>query len=334
MTEKAPRTVIEPRGGRAVLTLALGKPLFVRLGVTLARSFVRWHPESDIRFTLVTDRRDLLPPDIIERAEIVEVQPGEFGTGFSPKLHLDRLTTADRTLFIDADCLCVGALDAVFERFAGHAVSVVGTEPSEGEWCGDIGARVRYFGVTAMPKFNGGVYYLERGELCTRIYETARSLEPRYDELGFWRLRNHPNEEVLISVAMAVHGEHVVPDDGTIMGDMSHYPHGLALDVLNGGATMLNWPGDPRYEPANPRTDAHPLVVHFCGYHAQRHPYPAEAQRLELTVARGWPDSLATAWVGLTHALPAHAIRIAKDVLRPLYRSLFGYRPMVDERIQ
>lgn len=334
MTEESGRTLIVPRGGRAVLTLALGKPLFVRLAVNLARSFFRWHPDSDLRFTVVTDRRDLLPADILTRAEIVEVQAGEFGTGFSPKLHLDRLTTSDQTLFIDADCLCVGPLESVFDRFAGHAVSVVGTEPSEGEWCGDIGARVRHFGVKAIPVFNGGVYYLERGPRCSQIYETARSLEPRYDELGLWRLRDHPNEEVLISIAMAVHGEHAIPDDGTIMGDMAHYPHGLRLDVLGGGATMRNDASHARHEPANVRTVAHPLVVHFCGYHAQRHPYPAEATRLEMVVAHGWPEAIATAYVAVTRALPANLTRILKDLLRPVYRVMFGYRPMVDERIQ
>lgn len=333
MTDRSQRTTIPRRGGRAVLTLALGRPLFVGLAVNAARSFFRWHPRSDLRFAIVTDRRDLLPEDVTRRAEIVEIRPGEYGEGFSPKLHLDRLTTADRTLFMDADCLCVGPLEPVFDRFAGRAVSVVGTEPSDGEWFGDIGARVRHFGLEALPKFNGGVYYLEAGERCTRVYDTARGLEARYDELGFVRLRGRPNEEPLISVAMALHGEHALPDDGTIHGDMASYPYGLDLDVLGGGATMLNEPGHPRHEPLNPRSSAHPLVVHFCGYHAQRPPYPTQARRLELAVARGWPHWLATAYAGATRTLPASTARIAKELLRPAYRALFGFRPIVDDRM-
>src|SRR5438552_2543735 len=123
---------------RAVLTLALGNPLYSRLAVNLARSFCFWHADSDIRFWIATDSSaDIkgLPPEV----SIIQLSPGELGHGFAPKLHLDEIAPADRTLFVDADCLCCGPLDSVFQRFYRRPVAVVGSRISDGEWFGDVG---------------------------------------------------------------------------------------------------------------------------------------------------------------------------------------------------
>ena len=92
--------------------------------------------------------------------------------------------------------------------------------------------------VSAVPRFNGGVYYLERGETCTQVYDTARALLPLYGEIGFELLRGAPNEELLVSLAMALHGQKPVAEDGTIMNSILAGPGGvvdgriIALDIL------------------------------------------------------------------------------------------------------
>lgn len=146
---------------RAVLTIATGKPIYIQMAVNLARSFKWWHRNSSIRFIIVTDQKRSIPSDLSD-IKVIELQPGQYGQGFSPKLYLDKLAPAEQTLFIDADCLCVGSLESVFNRFAKHAVSVVGGTISEGEWFGDVAALCQRFGVEALPKFNGGIYYLEK----------------------------------------------------------------------------------------------------------------------------------------------------------------------------
>ena len=67
-----------------------------------------------------------------------------------------------------------------------------------------------------MPRFNGGIYYLEPGPTCTAVYEAARQLLPRYDELGFVRLRGSENDEVLMASALAIHGIAPLVEDGLI----------------------------------------------------------------------------------------------------------------------
>ena len=108
---------------RAVLTIATGKPVYLELATTLARSFHVWNRDNDIEFVLVTDMPEEVPADL-DWVKVVELEPGQYGYGFSPKLYLNEIATAAQTLFVDADCLCVGSLKPIFDRFAGRPVSV------------------------------------------------------------------------------------------------------------------------------------------------------------------------------------------------------------------
>ncbi|MEL6166224.1 MAG: hypothetical protein AAFR37_21590, partial [Cyanobacteria bacterium J06628_3] len=272
---------------RAVLTIATGKPIYIQMAVNFARSFKWWHKDSDIRFVLATDQKQLIPPDL-QDIEVIELQPGQYGHGFSPKLHLDKLALAQQTLFIDADCLCVGSLESVFDRFEGRAVSVVGSSISEGEWFGDVAAVCQRFGVKALPKFNGGVYYLEKGELSGHVYAKARELEPHYEEIGLTLLRGRPNDELLMAIAMAMNNQVGIPDDGSIFTDPQACPVGLSIDVLRGKSRLINPPPPhSKHQAWYPLEEAHPLLVHFLGHHTTTYPYLREELRLWLVLSKG-----------------------------------------------
>ncbi|MEE3715173.1 hypothetical protein V2H45_00275 [Tumidithrix elongata RA019] len=319
---------------RSVLTIATGKPIYIQMAVNLARSFKWWHKDSSIKFAIATDQKELIPPDLPD-IQIIELQPGQYGQGFSPKLHLDKLAPADRTLFVDADCLCVGSLEFVFERFAGHAVSVVGGTISQGEWFGDVKAVCASFGLISLPKFNGGVYYLEKGEESCKVYATARELEPRYDEIGLVRLRNRPNDELLMAIAMASHCQTPIPDDGSIMGDPQACPGRLLVDVLRGESKLSNPPVPHSMHQAwYPFTEISPVLVHFLGHHTTIYPYKREELRLALTSGQNWPIWLADAFSTLSISFPLLTKRVFKDILRPFYHKLFGNRAVsVSDRL-
>ena len=311
---------------RSILTLALGKPIFVEFATTLIRSLVVWNNPRALRMVVVTDQPDKLPADVRRVAEVIAVNPGEYGQGFSPKLHLDRFLVADRTLFVDADSLCVGPIDPFFERFAGRAVSVIGQNRASGEWFGDIATTCRRTGVDAIPKFIGGVYYVERGPLATSVYDRARTLESSYDALGLRRLRDQPNEELLVAIAMAQHGLDGIPDDGTLKAEPINFECRVDVDVFNGRAVLLNTPGHPRYSPVCPLTKSEPRIVHFCSRYADRRPYTTEAERLERVIGRGWPLWAASAYAMATREIPEMTRDALKDLFRPAYRAVFGYR--------
>ncbi len=275
---------------------------------------------------LVTDReRSELPPDLSD-LPLVAIKPGEYGPGFTPKLHLDRFAPAERSLFIDADCLCVGSLEKAFDSFAGHAVSVIGREISSGEWFGDVGAICAQFQVPAISRFNGGVYYLERGAACTRVYETARGLLPRYDEIGFQRLRQHPNDEVLLSLAMALEGQKAIPERGDIMNSLLAGSGGLSIDVFKGHALLRNPKDHPQHNDWYEMEEMRPRLVHFLGSDLNTYPYRQEIIRLRLVFEHKLPRWAATLWAKLTFSLPWLMLQNLKSILRPLYHATLGPR--------
>ncbi len=299
---------------RAVLTLAAGKKLYLEMAFNLARSFRLWHQDSDIEFYLVTDHEAPTPPDL---AFIRRVQKSskQIARGFSSKLYLDQLAPASKTLFIDADCLCFRNLVGVFQRFAGQAVSVVGAMKSEGEWFGDIRSRCQRYGVAAVPVFVGAVYYLERGETCTRVFETARKAEREYDGAGFIRLRGVPNEEPLISVGMAQAGCKPIADDGAVKVDAMYWAK-TKVNLLQGKAEVTMQDG----------AILRPVLLHFNCSFAEKPPYTNEAKTLKLACQYRWPPIVAEIAGKVWYLVPYLLRQGFLKCLRPLYRAIFGVR--------
>ena len=313
---------------RAVITLATTKPIYVEMAFTLARSFQRWNRDSGIGFHLITDLEFPLPPDL-SWIQLVRVSPGALGEGFSPKLHLDSLAPARQTMFIDSDCLCLGPLGPAFDRFAGRPVAVVGDTMSTGQWWGDIAALCQRFHVPALPHFNGGLYYVEPGAAATAVYDQARVLERQYDEIGLLRLRGRPNDEILMSIAMAEAGLMPLADDGTILGVFNVYPKFEALDVFAGRCRMSNpAPPDPMYKPTVPIAAISPLIPHFVNNYTDHWRYRAEAQKLRQTSQQGLPDIVAKAITAVEIEIPGWSVETAKNTLRPAFHKRFGVRRM------
>ena len=309
-----------------ILTIATGKKLYLDMAVNLARSFRLWNAGDDINFYLATDQPQHLPADVNDFVRIISIRPGELGDGFSPKLHLDKLAPEGQTLFIDSDCLIYGNIKPVFEKFAGHPVSVVGNYISSGEWFGDVAAICKKFEVKQLPKFNGGIYYLENGERANKLYEHARTLEQQYDEIGFVRLRNRPNDEVIISLAMALNDETPVIDDGTIMSDPLSCPGKFKTDVLKGKTLLENPPrSNLLHQDWYPFERVSPLIVHFLGHHAQSYQYKKDAYRLSrlqqstISFVEKIKSNLLIEW-------PMRSKAAFKNMLRPVYKLIFGTR--------
>jgi hypothetical protein len=311
-----------------ILTIGTGKKLYLDLAVNLARSFLHWHANSDIIFQLVTDQSQLIPEDLIDKVQIIPVRPGELGLGFSAKLHLDKLVNEGQTFFIDSDCLIFENLDSLFSKFDGHDVSVVGNYIADGEWFGDVQAICNKFNVPHMPKFNGGLYYVEKGNKATEVYTTARELEKQYDEIGFVRLRDRPNDEVLMALAMQLHGQRPVIDDGTVMSDPQACRGGYRIDVISGERWLFNPQAPhPLNQAWNPFERVSPVVVHFLGDYTSHYPYKRETYRLNKKINNrlNWlTELLAVLTIEYTGRLKI----TLKEKLRPVYHFFWGIRKL------
>lgn len=325
---------MEQTRSRTVFTIASGKPVYLQMAFALARSFRLWHRNSDISFYLITDMRAADFPTDLRDLSIIPIAAGQYGSGFHTKLHLDVLAPSDCSMFVDADCLFVGPIDNAFNEFRGHAVSVIGTMVRDVEWFGDIAAICRQHNIPAIPKFNGGLYYLERGTACAEVFETARKLAERYDELGFVRLRGQPNDEVLISLAMAIHGQTPIPERDNIMNTIIDGPCGVEMDVIKGYARIPNPRNHPRRNPWHENEILQPQIVHFLGIDTDFYPYNREILRLERRFRDGWPQWLVNLYAALAVSIPSLLSKSLKDTLRPLYHTLIGVRPVrVSSRI-
>ncbi|ASU36786.1 hypothetical protein [Mucilaginibacter xinganensis] len=311
---------------KTVLTIATGKPLYINLAVNLARSFYRWNTNAEITFCIVTDSPELLPEDVAFSAEIKTIRPGELGEGFSTKLFLDKVAPQGQTLFIDSDCLIFGDLSSLFDRFKGMQVAVVGNYISSGEWFGDINAVCKRFDVPHLPKFNGGLYYLENGDAAARVYERARLIEKQYDEIGFVRLRNRPNDEVIMALAMQLEGMKPLIDDGSIMSDPLACPGKYQIDIIKGNTLLVNPPlPHPEHRAWYPFEKVHPLIVHFLGEYTLHYPYRREVFRLEKAA-----DDKLTQLDNLRSLIrieyPERLKLFFKNTFRSTYHRLFGVR--------
>lgn len=311
---------------KAVLTLATGKEVYIKMAISLIRSFNLWHKNSDIKFILATDQKELLPSDIIGTIEIVELNHGELGLGFSPKLYLDKISTAKQTLFVDSDCLCFGPLEPVFEKFDGHAVSVIGKKISNGDFFGNVESICNRFSLRSIPCFVGGVYYFEKSNTSSSIYQTARSLESQYDEIGLLRLRGRPNEEPLMAIAMSMHDQSPILDDGSVKAEPMFYPSGIRVDVLRGRAILWNSPDTSSYCSTWNLTQAQPAIVHFHCSNAERAPYTRECLKLKKVFKDNWNPWAASIYAFVKMSIPQMIKGSFKDFLRPLYRRFFGVR--------
>jgi len=311
---------------RAVFTLATEKPIYLEMAFALARSFKLWHRNDEITFFLATDKdRSVLPRDLKD-LNLIPLRPGQFGKGFEPKLNLDRIAPAPHSLFVDADCLCVGSLEAAFTAFSNRAVSVIGRGISSGEWFGDIAAICKRYDIPAMPRFNGGVYYLEPGAVCTQVYDVARALLPQYDQIGFRRMRGCPADEVLVSLAMALQGQRALPESGDIMNTLLAAPGGLDIDVFDGRAELRNPRDHPQRNSWYELELMKPRLVHFLGSESDAYLYRREMIRLRLVSLNKWPVWLATLSTTLFFSFPWLVKTKIKSLLRPLYHRTFGPR--------
>jgi hypothetical protein len=314
---------------RSVLTIASGKPVYISMAINFARSFFHWHQQDSIDFYIATDRPDLIPVDLtsFERFHLLPFQPGQYGESFSTKLHLDKMAQTQQTLFIDADCLLTGSLIPVFEKLKGQAVAVVGRPKSDGEWFGDVSHFCKTFNVPSIPGFNGCLYYLEQGDKSEAVYKKARELEPQYEALGMKLLRGRPNDEVLMAVSLAVHGLGGIEDDGTIYGDPLASPGGLHLDVLKGESELINpLPPNSLHRSWYPFHKTHPIIVHFLGNFTEHPPYTSQAELLRRVMGNSENEHMARWIVWCQYTLPWIITQNLKNIFRPVYHAIWGYR--------
>jgi hypothetical protein len=309
---------------RSVLTIATGKKVYIDMAINLARSFLRWHQESDIIFCLATDRPELVPVEVYASIWVIDTKHLQHMEGFSIKLYIDQLALTPNTLFIDADCLIYGSLEPVFEKFKGQAVSAIGDIQTEGEFFCNVSCIIHKLSLPYLPRFVGGIYYLEKNATSQLIFEQARSLISQYDDLRLVRLRGKENEEPLLAIAMAMYGQQPIPEDGSIKADRMFFNY-CTSNVIVGKAILFNreaFPTNAYYK----IKEATPVVVHYNNDFTENFEYLSDVCRLYFYSRKACPRMLIEPLVAICYTIPGKTTMFFKKHLRVYYRKVFGVR--------
>jgi hypothetical protein len=312
------------RANKSVFTIATGSEAYLRYAFNLARSFALYNDVEQTSFYVVTDLR-YAPPADLPFVRTIDLPAEIASEGLGPKLYLDVLAPTEISLFLDSDCLIFRDLEFVFDSFRGRSISVVGVGVADGTWCGPSAAGLcSRFGFASMPRFNGGLYYLEKGAVASGVYQTARQLQSQYDELGFHRHRGWLNEEPLLSLAMAIHSQFSIADDGSILSDLAAGLEHTDINVLGGTSVLYNpLPPSTRHKWwQNTHGHYSPAVIHF----ADGFPYNRESFKLALKFTTPLPDTAIAALADLRYSAPYRTKNAIKSFLRPTYKRLFGHR--------
>jgi hypothetical protein len=302
---------------RGVLTIAHGKKEYIELAKFLALSLELHNP--GIKKAIVTDSTDQELRSLFD--VVVPVNP-DYGKGFLQKLHICDYTPFEETMFIDADCLCSGNIDFLWELFKGHDVSVIGRQVTEGSLFGFSMEDIR----KALPlqyviAFNGGIYYFRKNETARAVFASANDLKDKYNSLRLVTVRGEVADEPLMSLAMGLHHQVPVNDSGKGMYTPVGQTGQFKMDVLKG---FCQFEKEGR--------NVKPAIMHFGFGYTRAFHYRREKWKLKLHCYAHLPKVLASAMVNVfsnpVYMIYVFIYRIMKSVFKGVKFKMSPTMPM------
>jgi hypothetical protein len=291
---------------RGVITLAQGSDEYMMLAGALLKSLRLNAPDESV--AVITDRPD--HPVTHRFDHQIALRP-ERGVAFAQKLNLCDYTPYDDTLYVDADCLAYGALDELWDDFAGtSSVGVLARRTPTPWWCPDLTRLPPEYQLESYLEFNGGLYFLRAGPAATAVFEEARDVYARSREYGLVMFGDLPGDEPAVALALSRAGAVVIDDHGRGMRTPSALSGRPRLDIAGRQAEFVKW-----------GARVNPVLVHFAGGRWRRPAYREQLLALQLA-ARGVPRPVAGAMARSTVGLAPAARRALRRARR---------RPPIDE---
>lgn len=253
-----------------ILTIAFGKDRYINMAMDLGRSIKLNSP--GIETAIVTDSEN---SDIASLYDYLIPLNKDYGKNVEQKLHIDKYSPFENTLFIDSDCLTFRSLEFAFDLFLDSKSIALGTEffyPGDNCEFADINEITQKLNIKKIPRFNGGVYYVSKTSTQPDILEYARSLLENYKEIGFWSFRNQgPNDELLIGAAIEKMGFQNISDDSKLMRTPIGILGPLFVDVFKNKSEFNKY-----------GHKVNPAIVHFAGGIVECKEYKREAGKLKV----------------------------------------------------
>ena len=308
---------------RGFLTIAYGPLQYVRMAKGLARS-MRFHNPA-ISLAVITDSHDRELGRLFDHLIALDES---FGSGVSQKLHVDHYTPYDETLFVDSDCLAFADPEPLWESYRqsggfgvrGWTYLVAGDTHYGVE---DMGRALTRCGIRRLGAFNSGLFYFDKSASARKVFETARELSQRPQELGLKTFKNSPcADEPVFALALEMNGIPMLPwDEGRAMCTAT-------ADDLEGLERINVFAGQRRL--IRYQTITEPVILHFHFQAQEAFPYLRELARLRLgpRLGRGPLPAIA--------ALPAYVRARARYLTRRVAQRVRqrGILGLVPERLE
>lgn len=187
---------------KGFITIATGDDRYYHLAKNLLQSY-RMHCSSPLPFAILADRTNEITSEFDQ--VIILDNPTN---SYMDKLRLVDYLPYDETIFIDADCLAYGDLNAwwqLFENaddFSAFGYANYDLEHAE-TWFRYEGMKEFRAQIHFVPSFNGGVYFMRKTEVCRKAFQLARYCAEHYHDYSFAGFAR-PADEPVLALGMAV----------------------------------------------------------------------------------------------------------------------------------
>ena len=290
----------ETFGERGFVTIATGHERYYALARNLLRSY-RCFAETPVPFAIIADRENEYTAEFNHVILISDAS-----NSYNDKLKLFRELPYEETIFIDADSLAYGDLNAWWDIFQNAGdFSLFGyawRDLNCGRgWFIPSGMKEYQKDISFIPDFNGGVYYMRNTHACEQVFNIANHCAEHYHDYRFNDFVD-PADEPVLALGMAVCG--FEPID--MPGELVFAPPKKKLDADISVPRAVFHPSADKSYPVR--------LIHFSNYRTQLSFYRNEVIKLENDLGQSNVDYIHR----IPDALRYSLLRIS-DV-RPFYR--------------
>jgi hypothetical protein len=266
----------------------------------------------DLPTAIMTDSDD---PELSEFFNHRIPHRAEFGQGVSAKLHLDRFSPFEETIFVDPDCLVLNDLRDLWPVFQDLPVGFLGWRyltRTDSDTNVDVPFVLEHFKLERLAKFNSGCIYFRSGEATTAFFDLARRLASDATRLRIRQFNGGAvHDEPVFALALELSGMPVV--SAGIKGMWT--PWGLRgpirLDVFSGECSF-----------EKQGMVVTPDIVHFPGGFRETYEWHREIWRLQAYFGKPQPS-----YLGKRKMAVLSALRILLRAVREFYqRTVKGQR--------
>lgn len=255
---------------KGFVTIATGKEQYYEIARNLLRSY-RFTTKEHLPFALLCDTEN----EYTKEFDDVRIFPDP-KRAYLDKLNMFDLLPYDINVFIDADCLCFGDINRLFDIFqkADDFCCYGRVLPLEDKtgWFEyenlneDLQKQIDY-----VVGLHGGIYYMRKTEKCKKVLADAKAFSENYTDYKFKGKFETPGDEPVVALSMAVNGCKPIPHDFSSIVCWWEHENLFQLDITNKIALC---------NPLNTKTD----IVHWGTRFTKSIPYCREVAAMELNL--------------------------------------------------